>query len=439
MRNINILIYLGIIPLTLVSSLLIVSGQAVYPLIVLLGLLSSILTFINPEVGLHIIVFSMLFSPEFKLAEVPGRAVVLRFDDILLGVIFMSWLVRTAIYKKLGLLKSTPINKNIYYYLGVYIISTGLGVLENNVIFKKAFFYILKFVEYFLLFFMVSNFISTKEQVKRLLFTVSVVFVAVTIYGYTQIGFGRVSCPFDVGEPSTFGAYVVLLMGLFLGLLLYAPSLPWRLVFLLLFLFPIRPLLYSYSRASYLAALPMSAFPIVFSERRRLVAVLIYILSILLLPKLLPLSAKQRVKETFISDPRTGHVSLEESSQARVNKWREIFFYDFPRKPLLGWGVTGVGFVDSQYFRVLGETGLVGIVAFFYLLYAVYYHLFKNLYVVGEWWEKGFLLGLLSGYTGLLFHAITSNTFIIVRVMEPFWLLVALGVALPNLSTERSG
>jgi len=436
MRKTNVSIYLSLVLLTFLSSLLIATGKGLYPLIVLLGLLFSLLTFANPEIGIHIIVFSMLFSPELKLTEVPGRAVVLRFDDVFLGVIFISWLVHTAIFKKLGLLKSTPINKNIYYYLGVYIISTGIGVLENIVLFKKAFFYILKFVEYFLLFFMVSNFVSVKEHVKRVLISVSFVFVLVVVYGYTQVGFGRVSCPFDVGEPSTFGAYVILLMGLFLGMLMYAPSLFWRAIFLLLFLFPIKPLLYSYSRASYLAFFPMTAFPVIFSKKKSFIVIAVYILSILLLLKLLPESVKQRVKETFITDPQTGHVTFEESSQARINKWREVLFYHFPKRPLLGWGVTGVGFIDSQYFRILGETGLVGVVVFLWLLYAIYRSLFKNLSIVNEWWEKGFLLGLLSGYTGLLFHALTSNTFIIVRVMEPFWLLVALGMMLPGLSPE---
>jgi len=38
-------------------------------------------------------------------------------------------------------------------------------------------------------------------------------------------------------------------------------------------------------------------------------------------------------------------------------------------------------------------------------------------------------MGLLVGLVGLLVHAVGANTFIIVRIMEPFWLTVGLVVS----------
>jgi hypothetical protein len=42
-------------------------------------------------------------------------------------------------------------------------------------------------------------------------------------------------------------------------------------------------------------------------------------------------------------------------------------------------------------------------------------------------------MGFLAGYIALLFHAVGANTFIIVRIMEPFWFVLAMVVMLPHL------
>ena len=74
------------------------------------------------------------------------------------------------------------------------------------------------------------------------------------------------------------------------------------------------------------------------------------------------------------------------------------------------------------------ETGLLGFILFAFLI--------RKVFVMGvELWRgtrdplfKGLASGLIAGLVGLLVHGIGANTFIIVRVMEPFWLLVGLVV-----------
>jgi hypothetical protein len=51
--------------------------------------------------------------------------------------------------------------------------------------------------------------------------------------------------------------------------------------------------------------------------------------------------------------------------------------------------------------------------------------------------ERGLALGFLAGYVGLLVHGFGSNTFIIVRIMEPFWLLAGIVMMIPALETEE--
>jgi hypothetical protein len=47
--------------------------------------------------------------------------------------------------------------------------------------------------------------------------------------------------------------------------------------------------------------------------------------------------------------------------------------------------------------------------------------------------DRGIVVGFLAGTIGILVHAIGSNTFIIIRIMEPFWFFMAIVVALPML------
>jgi hypothetical protein len=42
-------------------------------------------------------------------------------------------------------------------------------------------------------------------------------------------------------------------------------------------------------------------------------------------------------------------------------------------------------------------------------------------------------MGYLAGFIGLLYHGIGANTFIIVRIMEPFWFVTAMVVMIPEM------
>jgi O-antigen ligase len=112
----------------------------------------------------------------------------------------------------------------------------------------------------------------------------------------------------------------------------------------------------------------------------------------------------------------------------------------FFEKPLFGWGVTGWHFLDSQYFRTLSETGLFGFSTFIFLLYQVLKMSFATLKKMRDRdpLYLGITAGFIAGTVGLMFHAIGSNTFIIVRIMEPFWLCCALVYLLPELTSPIS-
>jgi hypothetical protein len=47
------------------------------------------------------------------------------------------------------------------------------------------------------------------------------------------------------------------------------------------------------------------------------------------------------------------------------------------------------------------------------------------------------ITGFIAGFVGLVVHAIGVNTFILVRIMEPFWFFVGIITVLPMLKQEE--
>jgi len=130
-------------------------------------------------------------------------------------------------------------------------------------------------------------------------------------------------------------------------------------------------------------------------------------------------------------------IQLDPSTNERIISMRRVV-EGFQQNPLFGFGVTGFSFIDAQYHRILIETGLFGLSAFIFLLWKTGSHVFRL-------WKRYrgdplyniLTSGTFCAFIGLLFHAIGTNTFIIVRIMEPFWCLVALCTAIPLIESNE--
>ena len=160
----------------------------------------------------------------------------------------------------------------------------------------------------------------------------------------------------------------------------------------------------------------------------------------LLLSNLMPVSVKERVTFTFkpqADQPtvRVGPVGFDPSTSERLHSMRDSLA-GWIKRPVLGYGVTGFRFMDAQYFRTLVETGIVGLACFLWLVITILKSSGDSLALLRDPDDRGIVVGFLAGTVGILVHAIGSNTFIIIRIMEPFWFFMAIVVALPML--ERS-
>lgn len=415
-----------------------------------------ILVFVKPEMGLYLVLVSMLLSPEItfgtqELAEM-RQGVVFRIEDVLLVILALSWAARMAVDKDMGVVVKTPLNRPIIAYVLVTLAATLLGYLTGSVRTAAGFFYVLKYVEYFIVFYMTANFLRDRDQAWRLILVAFLTAVTVSLIGIAQIPSGqRVSAPFEgqSGEPNTFGGYLLLMMAIAAGLALESRDLRKRVLSAALLVPMTIAFAFTLSRASYLGLLPVAAVLTMLSTRRRItgtVFVFLLVLTPLFIPALrgvLPTAIVRRVTETFepqAGQPyvRLGRVGFDPSTSERLLSMRTAL-RGWQERPILGYGVTGFSFMDAQYARTLAETGTVGLAVLLWLLATVVRSGLGAFWSLRDADDRGIALGFLAGTAGLLVHAVGSNTFIIIRIMEPYWFFAAVVMMLPTLERGAAG
>jgi hypothetical protein len=409
-----------------------------------------LVVFIKTEIGLYLVVFSMLLSPQLGaggagLAE--GRRIVVRSEDILLLVVALSWFAKTAVNKELGLTLKTPLNRPILAYVAVTAIATLVGYATGTVRGAGGFFYVLKYVEYFVVYYMVVNNLEDRPQAWRLVTAAFLTAVIVSLIGAAQIPSGqRVSAPFEgpEGEPNTFGGYLLLMMAIAGGIALETRRIPVRVTCVGLIALMGLPFAYTLSRASFLGVPFVLAAMAVFSRRRRLVvgALVVTLIASPVMLTLLPKPVVDRLLYTFQPETgqatvKLGRVAFDPSTSARLISLQSALA-GWAKRPFLGYGVTGFAFMDAQYARTLVETGIFGLGAFLWLGWSLLRSGVTAIRSLEDGEERGLAVGFVAGLVGLLTHAIGANTFIIVRIMEPFWFFAAVIVALPVLAAQET-
>jgi O-antigen ligase len=448
-QNKNIVLLLWIGSLTLIAALIMAKAPTMMAVTIIITLIIGALTFLNTEFALYVLIAAMLLGPQFGMEGEAirgrGRAMTLRADDFLLVVIGISWFLKTAVNKELGLFLKTPLNKPIAYYFLACVFATLFGYMMGRVQGASGIFFVIKYFEYYVIYFMAVNHLKEEKQIRRFTYFMLIVCFLVCLYAFVQIPYGhRVSAPFEgvEGEPNTLGGYLVLMLSLVFGLLLTLKETKPKIYLTCLVFFIAVALAATFSRSSWLSLIPMAIALLYFSEKKKIIlGVILFIL--IAGPMVMPQNVRDRALYTVSQAKEAGQVQIgktriDTSTSARLMSWKVILTKDFIAQPLLGYGVTGYTFVDAQYPRVLAETGLIGLLFFFLLLYTIYRNAYLTYMQTRNDFYRGVSLGFLAGFFAMLTHGIGSNTFIIVRIMEPFWFLTAMIIMIPVIEKKSA-
>jgi len=406
------------------------------------------ITVVRVDYGVYILVIAMLLSPEiyggYKYSG--ERPMNIRYGDVLIAVIFVGVMVKLSFEGRARLWRTSPVNAGIVTYYGVCCFSTLLALRANMPAWRweTAFFVMLKMAEFYMIFFLVGNAIRTREEVRRQLTLFLVVALIICGYGIMSMRtLDRVGAPFEARgtEPNTLGGYLTIVMCIAMGLYAYAPTRAKRFLFLGVAAFAFIPFLYTLSRASYIALL-VAILTLGIAGRKLLI--LGALAAILILsPILMPEEVKDRVNYTFqrgtgvplvIGSHEIG-LEVDKSTYERVYVWRKVGFI-LHVAPWFGGGVSWESVMDSQYARVILETGLFGLGAFLFLQWRLWRTAREAHRWSRDWLCRGLGLGMMATVAGIIVHGFGTISFVIIRIMEPFWFLMALAVTVRTLAIE---
>ena len=121
----------------------------------------------------------------------------------------------------------------------------------------------------------------------------------------------------------------------------------------------------------------------------------------------------------------------------------------FTRNPLLGSGYstltkmniedfTEAESTDNDFLRALGETGLLGFLAFFGMLAFIFVYALRGFAKISDPLYATIVAGILAAMVGLLVNAIYIDVFEASKVAYTFWIMIAILLATVKLSTTKS-
>lgn len=407
-------------------------------------------TLINPDIGFMIIIVSMLFSPDVILGATTRREVTLRVEDVFLLIVILASFLRTTFRRTIMKNFRTSLTKPYLLFVSAALLSSILALTQSSIDIKHSFFSVLKYLQYFFLFLIVKFNLKKTKQIRLFTFLILLTAFLVSFHSNMYINrmevqgkrFFRTAPPVATrgpGESGTLGGYLTLLIGLSLGLLLYTRSRVLKIILICYTLFLFRAFLFTLSRGSYLAIIAVFVSMVIFS--RRILFFYAVCIGAILIIFFAPDMIKKRVTDTFIMKEgiEGEYMQLEQSPMDRIMSWQAVLFVNFPNSPIFGHGV-GRHFIDGQIFLTLDESGMLGL-GLLVWIWIIVFKMARKVFLVQRErkseFGQGLAMGFLAGFCGLLAQSVSTNTFIIIRIMEPFWFLVAMVMMLPELQDKE--
>jgi len=428
--------------------------------------------------GIILLILAICFSPRIPLPiSVPGRVFEIRLEDIILVGLLFTWLV--SLFSKSRSIYRTPLFKYIGIYLVIVASTTVIALLTGVGLSPiRTLFYFLKELEYFLIFFLVANWIRSESELKlaknSLLFAgvLNAVWVGFqlllhqnrTIFSFWKAfpshfspGLAGVESygPYLIGEASPFsvGGFFMLVFLLAFSLFLFSKNNKLKLLYGLLGAAFFVSILLSYSRSDIISAMVGIIILLLVQggmKMRHKIAPILYLFFAVM--AILILSVYQASYVYFmglerfpVMFDRFSPSGIERAINERLSFWHPILQQDFNRI-FLGFGKGSLGFLKifpqephNHYLRVLTESGIFGLMAFILLLIAVIFFS-KKVFRKSQLLISKVIAGTtFAAAVGLGVVALFQDVFVPVVPNEILWVLVGLTAAAYKIEQSIKG
>jgi len=438
-----------------------------------------------------VILLAVPLYPKFPFINVPGTHVSIRLEDFIIAV--AAFLLLFAIAPKFGKFLSSKINRAIGLFLIVGLISLVSAVIVTKTVTPHiGFLHWVRRVEYFIPFF--AGFLVIKNKRSNLEFYLKILMILVIYTFIFGLGQRYLSWPIIITQNaeyakgvalhwtsgahinSTFaghydlGTFLVLLLPLFITQLYLIKKRLMKVVIFIVIFAGLWLLAYSGSRISVVSYLLAASTALVLIKKYKAIP-LVILFSLLVFSLSLNLRARylriievtiDRVKnlsqtfhfkdysvayaaeigfperrKTATPTPTPPPVFEDRSTSIRLNVEWPRALRALSKNPLLGTGYSSITLAtDNDYLRLLGEVGILGLLAFFLIFLRIAGQIIVNFPLTQYF--RGIELGYISGFTGGLIGVFINASFLDVfeasKFAIVFWTLAGFTIALLNKS-----
>ena len=408
------------------------------------------------RIGPVLLIAAISVSPRIPMGiAIPGRRFDLRVEDIILTVLLLSWLLHLFLRSRIY---PTPLFKAIGIYVMIVFFTTSTALVTLDLSLIRSSFYLLKEIEYFLIFFLIANWIRSVSDLKLmsgfLLFSglLNAIWVGsqfITsqsrslflverelsgdVYQHSTLLESYGPCLIGESSPLSTGGFFMLVFLLTLSFYLFSRAGNRRWLYVVLCVMFSASLALSFSRVSMICAIIGVLILLNQCNLKRKIKI-IPILIIILVVAVLMMDQLGYLGE----GGRLSYAGINNSFVERLQGiWLPLLHQQSVSSLFLGFGKGALGTLrgleateaHNHYLRVFLESGLFGLIAFVWLLAMI---IFLSTRVLKD--GKLAISKVIGGATltatvGLSVAALFQDVFTPVVLNELWWVLIGLTAA----------
>ncbi|KPJ56395.1 hypothetical protein AMJ49_04945 [Parcubacteria bacterium DG_74_2] len=398
---------------------------------------------------LFLLAAAIALSPSFSAGALEGERVIeIRVEDILIVILGLIWFTNFLISGKKEF-KKPPLFLPILAWLGIGLFTVLFNWILGNLELSRGFFYFLKELEFFIIYFYVFYHIKNIDSAK---FIIKLwIFLGLINAGYVfyhinagirsgQYGAGAI-CEWGVFSSGAF--FLILFIFLFNIFFFYFFNLDIskfkKVILGAMIISPAIGVLGSISKTNFLGlilALFLS-FSFFFLKKKRIKIILFAVLiSIVMVGAFLFTLQRMPVASRIVDILRPSDLllSFDAGRMSSIKSELEKAMKEPLLLPFFGYGKGYVGEAHNQYLRNFIEVGIMGSVIFLFLIFAIIKKAWDGFSKSRDPFSIGLSAGLLTATLTMLFISIATEAFIVVKPSEVYWFFTAITMAVLSIN-----
>lgn len=430
------------------------------------------------------IILAVPLYPKFPFINIPGTYVAIRLEDFLL-LLFAIFVVVKLLPRIRDYFRRN-VERAILIYLSVGLISLLSAVfLLHTVPMALGTLHWIRRIEYFMPF-LAGGFLFKKKDEKLIGFIIKLFIIVILVTFVYGVGQRYLGWPLIITQNEEYSkgialrwvpgshinagfaghydlaSFVVMIIPIFVVLMALFNKKIAKIGMFLIYLMGLWLISASVSRISAVSFVLSSAVALLIVKKYKeiialtLISLVFFSLSGQLIMRfstiekvlfgssrnLVYAAAEQTIERRptdFVATPTPIPILEDRSTSIRLNVEWPRAIRAFSKNPLLGTGYSSITLAtDNDYLRLLGETGLLGFLAFVLIFLRIGEIILKSLPLrfSGEY-EKAFVAGFLGSLPGLFLNATFIDIFEASKFAILFWLLMGIFVSQLRLNNNE--